>query len=264
MARYGSWIEWSSGLDAAGSVACARSCGRGRWHIRPADRCRREGVPDQQRSRRQRIRRSHHLEGAHRPGQEGRERRRGAPGCRRNFSSATGPAMPPKACKSTALSARKPTPRCADFNTPCRSTFPRSRWTASSARYLAGPGRRHAVGLAAPTAICRLASARVPRRAKTLLVQRKNRGGTIIHRRRLPFRWGHVVGDFNGEKVFRSSAAVVCCCGVCGYVGSRLNRGNDRKIRTLIATGRRRGRHIASLLAVNDRARARLARRAAC
>ena len=60
-------------------------------------------------------------------------------GCRRNFSSATGPAMPPKACKSTALSARKPTPRCADFNTPCRSTFPRSRWTASSAR---SPGRR--------------------------------------------------------------------------------------------------------------------------
>ena len=35
--------------------------------------------------------------------------------------------------------ARKPTPRCADFNTPCRSTFPRSRWTASSAR---SPGRR--------------------------------------------------------------------------------------------------------------------------
>jgi len=99
-------------------------------------------------------------------------------------------------------------------------------------------------------------STRVPRQAKTLLVQRKNRGGTIIHRRRLPFRWGHVVGDFNGKKVFRSSAAVVRCCGVRGYVGSRLNRGNDRKIRTLIATGRRRGRYIASLLAVKDRARA--------
>ena len=122
--------------------------------------------------------------------------------------------------------------------------------------HLAGAGQRHAVGLAAPTASCRLASARVPRRAKALLVQRKNRGGTIIHRRRLPFRWGHVVGDFNGKKVFRSSAAVVRCCGVRGYVGSRLNRGNDRKIRTLIATGRRRGRHIASLLAVKDRARA--------
>ena len=40
---------------------------------------------------------------------------------------------------------------------------------------MAGAGQRHAVGLAAPTAICRLASARVPRRAKTLLVQRKNR-----------------------------------------------------------------------------------------
>jgi hypothetical protein len=29
-----------------------------------------------------------------------------------------------------------------------------------------------------------------------LLVQRKKPGGTIARRRRLPFRWGYVVGDF--------------------------------------------------------------------
>lgn len=177
-------------------------------------------------------------------------------GCRRNFSSATGPAIPPKACKSMALSARKPTSRCADFNTPCRLTFPRSRWTASSAR---SPGRRWSA------ACCRASGAHghlptcLGARAapgQDVVGATQKPGGTIIHRRRLPFRWGHVVGDFNGKKVFRSSAAVVRCCGVRGYVGSRLNRGNDRKIRTLIATGRRRGRHIASLLAVKDRARA--------
>ncbi len=80
--------------DAAVSAAGARAERRRRRRVRSADRSRSEGLSGKPWIDRRRDRRSGHVAGSCRPGQEGKPGRRGAEGCRRSSSSATCPAIP--------------------------------------------------------------------------------------------------------------------------------------------------------------------------